>query len=788
MNLNNPDKETNPIKHYVGKILGLKYFYIFSLVLFLAGAHFYNKYSTKVYEVNSTIGPVKESRTTILASDNIFGASNNIAPRRNIEDDVNNLSSYSLIAKTLDKLNFEIAYYSENQGFLKQTSEIYEMAPFKVTMDKSHTQPIGCRMYVYPISDSTYLLRVPEQTVNLYNYIDDKVLQEELVLKIDTLGYYNRTLTGNNFSFSIAHSPSGKPADTNREKDYFFRFFHPDNLAMSYLNRLDIRPISFMASIIELHFQGENIDKSITFLNSYINAFMEENLAKKNKIALNTVKFIDSQLSEISDSLVASESMLRNFRSDNQVTDLGFQGERIYDQLDQIDQERSQLEVRKRYFEYVINYFKTNNDVKGVVPPVSANITDPIMNDLITELLDLNSQRSELLNSSSEKNLYLNQIENKIRLQKELITENARNNLNTLNLSINELEYREDKLSEEISRLPRTEMNMVGIERKFNLNDAIYTFLLEKRSEAAITLASNFPDYEILEAARFNSSKVIKPKDRTNYMLAFMLGLMVPSVYLLLREMFDDKINSTWDLSARSGNAVLNKIYSNKLNTENVFATAPSSAIAESFRSMRSHLIFKLKDDKDKVILVTSSQPKDGKSFISYNLGIALASVGYKTAIVDSDLRRPTMHRKFGFENEKGISTYMSNSTGINEIIRETDQENLSVITAGPVLPNASELIQKGELDKLFEYLKSEFDYIIIDSSPLGLVSDATQLLRYSNRVAVVARNKYTRKSTFQTAIETLERYLVDDYDIVFNDLDIKKSPYATYSKYYTKN
>ncbi len=788
MNKSNSDKETNPVLFYAGKIFGFKYYYIASLVIFIAGAHFYNKSATKEYEVNSTIAPVKDNRATLLASDNMFAGNNNIVPSRNIEDDVNNLSSYSLVSETLDKLDFEIAYYSENKGFLKQIREIYKASPFRVTMDKSHTQPLGCKMYVRHLSDSTYLLRIPEQTISLYNYIDDRVLEEEVTFKTDTLGYYNRTMTGEYFKFSISLFPDAMQGEENKEKDYFFTFFHPDNLAMAYLNSLEITPVSFMASIIELHFRGENIDKSITFLNSYINAFMEENLAKKNKIAFNTVKFIDSQLTEISDSLVASESMLRNFRSNNQVTDLGFQGERIYDQLEQIERERSQLEVRKRYFEYVINHFKTNPDVKGVVPPVSSNISDPVMNDMIGELLDLNSQRSELLNSSSEKNLYLDQVENRIELQKELITENAKNNLNTLNLSINELDYREDKLSGEISKLPQTEMNMGSIERKFNLNDAIYTFLLEKRSEAAIALASNFPDYEILEKARFNSSSLIKPKNRTNYILAFMLGLLLPSVYLLLRELLDDRINSTYELSVLSGKALTSRIYSNKFKSDRIFAQAPGSAIAESFRSLRSQLVFNLKEQSDKVILVTSSQPKDGKSFISYNLGVALASVGYKTVIVDGDLRRPTLHKKFDFENDKGISTYMNNNTSIEEIIKPTDNDKLFIIPAGPVLPNPSELIEKGELDSLFRHLKAEYDYIIIDSSPLGLVSDASQLIKYASHVTVVARNNFTRKSTFKTAMETLKRFSVGDFDVVFNDIDIRKSPYAGYSKYYTKN
>ena len=198
--------------------------------------------------------------------------------------------------------------------------------------------------------------------------------------------------------------------------------------------------------------------------------------------------------------------------------DLSFQGQRIYEQMTEIDNERANLQVQERYYNYVINYFKINQDVSGLTPPSAMNVSDPIINQLITNLNDLNAQRSALLfqGSNPQKNIFIGQIDSKINFQKQIILENFTNNLNTLTLSLNELDYRQNKLSREASSLPRTEMNMVSMQRKFDLNDEIYTFLLQKRSEAQISLASTRPDYEIVEPARTITSKIVAPKKAIN--------------------------------------------------------------------------------------------------------------------------------------------------------------------------------------------------------------------------------------------------------------------------------
>ena len=244
---------------------------------------------------------------------------------------------------------------------------------------------------------------------------------------------------------------------------------------------------------------------------------------------------------------------------------------------------------------------------------------------------------------------------------------------------------------------------MVSMQRKFNLSDAIYTFLLQKRSEAAITMVSNYPDYEILEPAREITKTIISPKIVINWMLAFMIAIMIPTIYIILKNFFNETIATISDVENLLKRSVLSVIFSNTYKTEAVVTESPGSPIAESFRNLRSSLFLRFKSEPLKVIMVTSSQPKDGKSFISFNLAASIASVGHKTIILDCDLRRPTLHDNFKMENNRGITNYIADNASKESIIHKTDAENLSFIPAGPVLANSSELIEAGALDDLIE-------------------------------------------------------------------------------------
>jgi tyrosine-protein kinase Etk/Wzc len=686
-------------------------------------------------------------------------------------------------------MNLEISYFREYRKIFKLTDELFGNSPFLVSIDKSHIQPIGAKIYLTVLDDSAYRLTVSQKKVPFYNYVDNQIISEDNVVDLDTICKFNETITNEILRFSVSLNKEYLNKKKPNKDRYYFKFNHLDFLAKAYLKNLEVEKASPLASIINVRFSESNLDKTITFLNRYLSSFLEENLGKKNNEALQTVKFIDSQISNISDSLNKSESALRNYKSENQVMDLSFQGQRTYEQMTAIETERANLQVQERYYNYVINYFKLNQDVSGLTPPSAMNVSDPIINQLITNLNDLNSQRSTAIAGSNPgKNIFLGQLDAKIKFQKQIILENFTNNLNTLTLSLNELNYRQDKLSKEISKLPRTEMNMVSMQRKFDLNDEIITFLLQKRSEAQISLASTRPDYEIVEQARNITSKIVAPKKSLNLMMALFFGLLLPTLYLLIRDFFDDKIRSINDAEYMLHRSVMSVIYSNNLKSEAVVSEFPKSAISESFRNLRSSLFLKSDHEKSKVILVTSSQPQDGKSFVSLNLSSSIASVGYKTVLIDCDLRRPTLHIKLKEDNTKGLSNFMMKKATAEEIIRNTTVTNLDFISAGPVIPNPSEMLESGVLDLLISYLKNEYDYIVIDTTPVGIVADAILMMKYASKVLMVIRNNYTRKDIFANVLNNLKSNKLNNYDIVYNDLNLHKSSYRHYSNYYIRN
>ena len=833
MKKRNETESSNALfKEYLLKVFYLKYFYLICIALLLVVAVLVNHYSHKAYQITAVVGPTQNNSGNLLASESFFSGMGAYKQGSNIEDAINSLNSFTLISSTVNSMNLEVGYFSEKPNFLKERDELYLNGPFEVKIDKSHIQAIDTKFYITLLNDSTFKLKALNKDASLYNYIDNKVVSEKVFVTHDSNYKFSETVTNTNFKFSVSFNKENLPKGKRAKDLFFFELYNSEEMAKGYLKNMKVEAVSILASIINLQFTGTNIDKSIAFVNSYLNTFLDGNLSKKNQVAKNTISFIDSQISELSDSLSKSESTLRNYRSANQVMDLSFQGQRTYDQMAQFETQKSNLEVQSRYYEYVINLLRTNQDFSGVVPPSSANITDPIMNKLVTDLLALNTERSGIaMKNNNEKNLFLVQAENKIKMQKQALLENVTNNLNTINLSLNELNAKSEKLSREISNMPRTEMNMVNIQRKFKLNDNIFTYLLQKRSEAYITLASTYPDYEVLEPAREITSKIVRPKPIINYLVALFLGLLIPTIYLVLKDLLNNKISSIFDVEHLLDRSVFGIIYSNTKKYEAVVVESPKSAIAESFRNVRSSLFLKLKSEPTRVLLVTSSQPGDGKSFISFNLAASIASVGYKTVLIDCDLRRPTLHiklnqdnmpsadlllrnykdkgRRFlGFgrkndhgdekrfsspmmnhrrEDEKGVSNYMAKMAKEDEIVQETSIPNLYFIPAGPIITNPSELIDKGVLDDLVESLRNKYDYVIIDTPPVGLVADSIQLMKYASQILVVSRINSTQKDILVNALTSMHMNKIENYEVILNDLDLEKSPYSGYKNYYLK-
>jgi capsular exopolysaccharide synthesis family protein len=775
------------IKNFISQVLSLKYYFIISFIIFIGIAFGVNKYSPVKYEVNSVIGPIEDQRPALLGSNDLFRGLVTYEQARNTENDVNNIKSFSLVSNTLKKMNLEVGYFTRKEQLLDHEHQIYPTAPFHVSIDKSHVQPVNAKFNFDVIDENSYRITVDASEVSMYNYLDNAVLSDDNVLKYDTVCRFGETVDNRYFKFVITRN-SVKPQKSGEpEPKYFFIMYNLDDLAKSYLGAIEVKPVSIRSSLINISLQGENIRLTIDFLNSYVQTFLDDNLSKKNKMSANAVSFIDAQIANTSDSLNRSESRLKDYRSANQVMDLSYQGQRAFEQMSRLEQDRSDLAVQERYYTSIIQNFEKNKDITSIPPPSAASIDDPVMNQLILDLNTMNNERAAVVGNNAEKNLFVGQIDSKIKLQKQAIIETVRNNLNTLALKKNELNYRNNKVSQEISRLPRTELNMVSMKRKFDVGDAIYTYLLQKRTEAAITMASNHSDYEIIEPARDITRKIISPKTMVNYMFALFFALLIPTGYILLKNFFNETITDVAEAEYILKKPVMSIIYSNPSKTQAVVTEHPSSPVSESFRNLRSKLFLKFKSDALKTLVITSSQPRDGKSFISYNLAASIASVGHKTIVIDCDLRRPTLHQVFKRENILGVTNYLADNVSRERIVHESDTENLHFIPAGPVLANSSEMIEAGELDSLIEWLRTKYDFIIIDSPPMGIISEATQLMKYASHILFVCRYNHTRKDVFRDMLSMFRTNNIRNFDVVFNDLNIDTSKYGHYRDYYSK-
>lgn len=781
-NLSSSLTSRSVFNEFVKKALGIKYLYISCLVIFTGIAFFTNKYSKTIYEVHSSILLNQNKNASLNNNNEMFHNLEVLQNNTNLENEVNNMSSFPLVSATLVELNFEVKYFKEKDGFIKETKEIYLESPYVVSLDKSHIQAIDVPFYITYVSDSSFRLTAKSKNASLYNYVDNEVVNHDAI-NCNEVYRFNQPVTTDKFKFSVSYNH--KWIDKSKNNSYFFVLSHLDYITMQYLGRLKIEPLSTLATVINISFKGENVPKSTVFLNKYIENYLQNNLQKKNNVALSTINFIDSQMTQVSDSLVSAESSLRDYRSANQVLDLSFQGQKIFDQMAALESEKSNMLVQKRYYNYIIDYFNKNAESKDLNPPSQSNVVDPILNQLISEMLTLNKERSGILNNS-QKSLFINEVENKIKRQKEAIIENVKNNLNTLNLSLNELDYRSNKLSQEVSKLPKTELRLIGMERKFKLNNEIYNFFIQKRAEAQITKASNIPDYEIIEPARNMTASIIAPKKSLNYLIAILLGLFLPSIFIFGRDMFDDRVKTAYEVEHITGHKVIGEIFRNKHKVESVVLDKPRSSVSESFRTLRTNLFIKLKVDEHKTVLVTSSLPREGKTFLSFNLASSIALLGHKTIVIDCDLRRPSLHTRFKTDNSIGLSTYLSGRAVMEDVIMKLGP-NLYFIPAGPVLPNPAELIESKTFEKLINQLKSTFTYLLIDTPPLGAVADSFLIMKYVSSSIIVTRYNYTKKEILLGVLKQLKTNNYENFNFVFNDVNFNKTGYGSYyGKYYS--
>jgi len=743
-------------KRYLSLLISNWYWFAITLFISLSIAYGINRWSEEIYTVSSTL-LIKDNQFGGGSSNlaNIFPGSGAFESEQNLRNEIGILKSFNLNHRVMQELpEFHIVYVGVGRRGIAET-RMYKNTPFKVIYKDLYDQIIGLPVTIKILSNDDYKIEIN----------GDKDFSK-------TLSFGER-FNEMGFDFTIISDSAKFSFDQGESNRYYFYFVNPVSLANQYRSKLAISPIEAEATLVTLSVSGFVPEQEADYLNKLMQVYLQQGLELKNETAEKTIEFIDAQIGSISDSLSKVEDNLENFRLTNRLIDLSQEGTLIQNRLENYENELRALILEKQYYRYLQEYINSKNETGDIVSPGSIGVTNAPLERLVVELATMQHEKSEMTFNISDQIPAVEFIDNSIKNVKALIIENINSSLKNLDNAIKDYDKRISLVEAELNNLPGTERKFINIQRKFDLNNTVYNYLLEKKAEAGIARASNVSDNRIIDYAQsFNSAK-ISPQSKKNYTLALAIGLLIPMILMLLIDTLNEKIIDKKDIEKKTTVPVIGFINHNNLNTEMPVFTNPGSTLAESFRSLRTNLKYFLKDNQCPVISVSSTITSEGKTFISVNLASIIAMSGKKVLLIGLDLRKPRIHNILGISNETGISNFLISERKLGDVIIKTEIENLWYTPAGPVPPNPAELIESDVMKDFIENVKAKFDFVIIDTPPVAIVTDALLVAPYTDFYLFVVRQRYTSRSTVELIEEIRKNKNIKSIGIVINDINV---------------
>ena len=768
------EEEALDIKKYLFLVLSNWYWFVISIFVGLSIAYYINRSSENIYSVQSSlIIRDDESPNSFSGAENLIQGLKLTRNTKSVQNEIGILKSYSLAYKTIASLEeFNITYIGVGRrGIIK--TELYKNAPFKVNLDTSKNNTAGYPVNITFLSKDMYLLEIDGQ------------------FNISKKLRWGEPYRSESFNFTL----SLRNPDYPDGGKLYFVINSPNSLANGYRGKLSIELNDKKGSILILTTTGPVPQKEADYQNSLMQSYIQKGLEEKNRIAENTIKFIDSQLSDMTDSLKGAEKRLQNFKSTNKVINIGKEGTVMYDNIQRIQDEQGKAELKSRYYSYLKKYLDEKKELKDIVAPSAMGVEDVQLADLLEQISKAYIEQETLKLSANTATPGLSSYTFKLETLKKTLDEKVKSLIEVNKVILGEINRRTIDFEADMSKIPFTERLLIGFEREFNLINKMYTYLNEKRAEASIAKASNIADNKILDYALPENATIVKPNRRMIYINGFVAGVMIPFLILIVIGFFNTAITNIKEILSHTTAPILGLIGHNSYETELPIALNPKSTLAESFRGLRTNLSFILREPDKKVIMVTSTISGEGKTFIAANLALIIALTGKKVLAVGLDLRKPKMNSLFGISCQKGLSTYLIGKDDFSSIVYQTKYDNLYLSPAGPIPPNPAELIGIAKMDEFILEAKKQFDYIIIDTPPVAMVTDTMIAMRFSDAILFVMRFDYTKREALSLVENLREKEEGKNIAIIVNDI-IHKRRYGysygygfTYgSKYYKEN
>lgn len=763
--MNNTDLQNMPqyqeedsidLKSIIIKIISYWYLFVIGVIVALVIGYTYNRYTPKVYQNSATVY-IKEDKMGIDPTSMMTGLT--FKSSINIDNEIAILQSFSLKERTLKELDFfNVSYFATGRV---ATRELYKSTPFNVELNYDVNQTTGIKYDIEFLDNNQYRLRTKEGICQIFDYSECLNVGKRDVIESDSIYRLGEWINNGHNTFRVILNANYNPDNNNGTK---YSFVVNSRLALiSEMSNLSIGLTTKTSSILRMTIQGHNPNKITDYLNKLLEEYMERNLEQKNLISKNTVEFIDQQLIGIQDSLSKAEYDIQNFQEGNAFVNLDAQSREIFNNLKDVEKRKSELELSIKYYENLQNYIKKNiDDINKMVVPSAMGIQDQMLNKLVLELVSLSSEKSKKLVTSTENNPLVQTLDEQIVQTKKQLLENIDNLINNTNVTIGELDQQVRMYESSLKKLPTTQRAYLGYERKFSLNNELYKFLMQKRAEAQIMMASNSSDNSVIDEARISRARIIAPKSMMVYLVCLVLGCAIPVAFIFIKEMFNTKILEKNDIEKITKLPIIGQIPyvdpKDAHSSTTFVIDSPKSPISEAFRSIRTNIEYVVQGKEKCVFSVIADSPGIGKTYISINMASIYAMYGKKTVLIGFDLRKPRIYQEFGLSNRLGVTSYLCGKASLNEIIQPSGKlPTLDVITAGPIPPNPAELIASDRCTELINELKEIYDYVILDTPPLMWVTDALLLMKHVDTAVYVVRQGISNKNVFSSVIKDLE-------------------------------
>ncbi len=730
------DQEVDYFK--IAKILLSRWYWIVcSVVLCLSISFIYLWYTPKTFATSGTL-KLEEKKSEF--SDLVGVISNNDRGPSKIQSEIFVLQSRTLIRSARKYLDYRVSFYISGRV---RTTEVYPLKLLDIQLLKF---------------DSLNFFRDPIafKPLGVGKFVLSYLSRGKLV---NSVHRYNEPISIGNTAFSIKN-----PGNLAKGTTFSFKFNIPEDFIGRVRSGLRTSEIVKNSNIISLQETDSNPQFAADVLNALMVEYLNYDKNQKTQSATQMIRFIDDQLNSLSKEVKGSENSIAVFKKNSKIMDVTASSDLEFSKIKELETQRALLKMQ------LLAIDQMKEQIAKEKENINLNLSiegyaDPTLTALATDLQNLLVERATLLKTYNNSSQTIRDIDQQI-LQ---IKNTALNSINTLSDNVNKsIAFLDHQLAQrdlKLATLPVAERDMISLKRDFEINDKVYSFLSEKRLDAQISRSAILPGATIIEPAQPNFAPV-SPDEHTINRTAIIAGLAIGLGLIIIVRILNPYIFDKETIESLTTVPIIGVIRKfpeaiDEDNTQILAISRPKSVFAESVRAVRTNLSFVASDKKNKIICVTSEVAGEGKSFVTVNLSSTLALIDKKIILIAADLRRSRLHKTFKMSNDMGLSNYLANQIQLEDMIRPTGQPNLDIILSGPVPPNPSELLHSAKMKILLEELKKTYDIIMIDTAPIGLVSDSVPLIRMSDINIFVIRSG---KSKYYAA--SVPQRLANEYNL----------------------